>query len=556
VTVADLRPRRSGTSARPSTSGRARSHLALAALSLVLFLTFLDNTIVSVVLANVQSALHAGVGGLQWIVNGYALTFAGLMLSFGALSDVWGRKRVMLTGVAVFCAGSVVCALAPDVATLVAGRVVMGVGAAASEPGTLSMIRQLYRHREERARALGVWVAISSLALALGPVIGGLLAGVWSWRAIFWFNLFFGAAALLLASGTLPESADPSTRRFDAPGAVLAAGALVAASFAVIAGETAGYRTAWIIALFVVAAMAAVAFVLRERAVAEPVLDVRFFERAPFAGSNVVAFATYFGVFAVFFFVALYLQVVGSHSLYQTALDFVPMAAGMVVASALTGRWVARAGPRTPMWAGCLAAGVGLLVTDVVLTPTSTVATLGWPLALAGVGFGVVLVPVTAAAMSSIPSEHSGMAASMTNTSRELGAVAGVAVLGSVVNGQLTTNLVHRLAAIGIPAQFRAEVVTAVTTGTVSGQASAASKNPAIAAIVHRVVHAAYAAFSHGLDLSLTIAASFMIAGAVIAAFTLEPRRARAMSGWHDLPAAAPGTDQRRTSRNVPSATS
>ena len=178
------------------------------------------------------------------------------------------------------------------------------------------------------------------------------------------------------------------------------------------------------------------------------------------------------------------------------------------------------------MTLGCLAGAVGLLLTDSLLTPQSTVLTIGWPLALTGIGFGVALVPVTSAALSAIPPEHSGMASSMTNTSRELGAVMGVAILGSVVNGQLTTNLVHKLAAIGIPAQFRSEVVTAVTTGTVSGQASAAAKNPAIASIVHRVVTAAYAAFTHGLDLSLGAAAALLVLGAIVAATTMGPTSA------------------------------
>ena len=515
---------------RPSTApefpiGRADrfkgSNWALATITLVLFLTFLDNTIVSVVLANVQSALHAGVTALQWVVNGYALTFAAFMLSFGTLGDLFGRKKIMLAGVGIFCAGSVLCALAPDVNILIAGRVVMGIGAAASEPGTLSMIRHLYAERTARARALGVWAAVSGLALALGPVIGGALTGLWSWRAIFWFNLFFGAAALVAAAMVLPENADPQNRRIDLPGAALAAAALAALSFAIISGETAGYRAGWIIGLFVLATGALASFFLVERRVSNPVLDVQLLRRPPFVGSNFVAFSSYFGVFAVFFFVALYLQVVGSASPYAMAVDFVPMAAGMVIASALTGGWVARVGPRLPMAVGCVMAGAGLLLTDAFLTPTSGLSTLGWTLGLAGIGFGIAIVPVTSSALSAVPPEHSGMAASATNTSRELGAVVGVAALGSVVNGQLTNDLVRQLAAIGIPAQYRSEVVTAVTTGNLSGPATAASKNPAVASIVHRVIAAAYGAFSHGMDLSLMAAAALMLLGAVVAAATM-----------------------------------
>ena len=203
-------------------SGRSPS-LALATLLFVLFLTFLDNTIVTVVLANVQGDLHASVSQLQWVVNGYALTFAGLMLSFGTIGDLFGRKKVMLTGVAVFCAGSVIAAVAPTTAILIVGRVVMGVGAAASEPGTLSMIRHLYPGRAERARSLGIWVAVSSLGLALGPLIGGLLVYGWSWRAIFWFNVFFGVLAFTSAIIVLPETSDPVNARFDFLGFFLGA---------------------------------------------------------------------------------------------------------------------------------------------------------------------------------------------------------------------------------------------------------------------------------------------------------------------------------------------
>ena len=512
-----------------------RPDLAIATLCLVLFLTFLDNTIVSVVLANVQSDLHAGINELQWVVNGYALVFASLMLTFGTLGDLFGRKRVMLCGVAVFCAGSVLAALAPNVDLLIAGRAVMGLGAAASEPGTLSMIRHLYPDRRERARALGVWAAVSGLALALGPVIGGVLAGVWSWRAVFWFNVFFGLVALAGALWVLPENSDPLDRRLDFPGFLLGAGALASASVAVIVGETAGYGAWWIDLLFGASVVAGFGFVLFERHAADPVLEVRYFLKPAFSGSNFVAFSTCFSTFAVFFFVALYLEEVGTSSSYATALDFVPMAACFVLAALFTGRWVAVSGARLPMTLGCALAGVGVFLTDARLLPNSGVSSIGWTLALAGVGFGMAIVPVTSSALSVIPAERSGMAASTTSTSREIGAVAGVAVLGSIVNGQLTVNLIHRLTAIGVPRQFQNQIITGVTTGTFNEQASnAVGGNKALQQIVDRIVNAAYGAFSHSLDIALMLAGALMLLSAVVAVLSLQSH------GAHEVAQVAP----------------
>ncbi len=513
--------------ARRGLGAGVRRNLALATLSLVLFLTFLDNTIVSVVLAEVQSSLHTGVSQLQWVVNGYALVFASFMLSAGTLGDLFGRKKVMLGGVAVFCAGSALAALAPDSNVLIAARVIMGVGAAASEPGTLSIIRHLYSDGRDRAQALGIWTAVAGLALALGPVIGGVLVGIWSWRAIFWFNLIFGLVALVGAAIVLPESSDPVSRRLDLPGFVLGALSVGAVAFAIILGETHGYLTWWIDVLFAGSIVALSAFVLRERRAANPVLNVHYFRKAPFTASNLVAFATYFGIFSIFFFVALYLQEVVGASAYSTAVDFIPMAAVMVLASLFTGRWVAAVGPRIPMVTGCLLAGLGILMTELYMTPHTGFSTLGWTLPLAGAGFGIAMVPATSTALSVIPAEHSGMAASMTNTSRELGAVAGVAVLGSVVNAQLTVGLAHRLTAIGIPRQFQSIVIAAVESGTVGSQAKAYHGGGSLQTIVNQVVASAYGAFGAGLDLALLMAAAMLFLACIIAAVGLRALRRR-----------------------------
>ena len=506
--------------------GSSAQTLALATLCAVLFLTFLDNTIVSVGLANVQSTLHAGVASLQWVVNGYALTFAAFMLAWGTLGDLLGRKKIMLGGVAVFCAGSVMGTLSPNVDWLIAGRVVMGLGAAASEPGTLSIIRHVYPDKSTRADALGVWAAVSGLALALGPVIGGVLVGVSSWRAIFWFNLGVGVIAFTMALAFVPESSDRGGRRIDFSGIVLGALTLACASFAVIQGEQSGYHTWWIIALFALSALSAVIFVVVERTVHDPMLDLSLFRRPPFAGSNFVAFAVYFGTFSIFFFTALYLQEVANASAYETALDFIPMAVALIITSALTGPWVARIGPRIPMTVGCVLAGVGILLTNTVLGPHVDFATLGWVLPIAGIGFGMALVPVTSTPLTVVRPERSGMAASATNTSREMGAVFGVAILGALVNAKLTGQLAARLKAIGIPPSFQSLVLHAVTGGGIGsgGAANQAehSKNAVIAKIATKVVNAAYEAFGSGLHLALEISAALLLVGAIVATLTIH----------------------------------
>jgi EmrB/QacA subfamily drug resistance transporter len=525
--VTTTRAEESGSVAAEPRPQLKMPHFGMAVICFILFLTFLDNTVISATLSDVQSGLHAGVAQLQWVVSGYALAFASLMLMAGTLGDLYGRKKMMLIGVVIFCGGSVLCALANSTGMLIAGRVVMGVGAACSEPGTLSMIRHLYPERRRRARALGIWAAVSGLALAMGPVVGGVLVGIWDWRAVFWFNLIFGAVALIAAAVVLPENSDPVRARLDIPGFVLGAVALGCATFATIAGETAGYINPKILTLYGVAVLAAVAFVLVELRAENPVLDVRFFKRPPFAGSTIVAFTSYFGIFSIFFFVALYLEVVGDTSPFHLATDFIPMTVAMVLASLFTGRWVSRVGARTPMVVGCVLAAAGIFATDALISPHAGVTTVGWTLALAGIGFGIVIVPVTSSALTSVPAEHSGMAASTNNTARELGAVAGVAILGSIVNGQLTVNLTARLVALGIPASFRSQVIAGVTTGSLGSQAAATKVgkgNASIQEIINKVVSAAYGAFGHGLDLSLLAAGTLLTASAVVAYFTASRR--------------------------------
>jgi EmrB/QacA subfamily drug resistance transporter len=504
--------------------------LALGVLTLVLFLTFLDNTIVSVALGSVQAELHAGVSALQWVVSAYALTFAGAMLAFGMVGDEFGRKRVMLIGVGIFCAGSVLAALAPNIGLVIAGRAVMGFGAAASEPGTLSMLRHLYTEERSRTRAVAVWAAVSGLALALGPVIGGALVGVWNWRGIFWFNVAFGLVALVAGLIVLPENADPDAHRVDIPGTVLGAAALTALIFGVIRGENAGFASASVLALLGLSALAAAAFFWWESRAAHPLLDLRFLRVPQFLTANVVAFCAYFATFAVFFFTALYLEEVVGDTGYQIALLFLPMTALMIAASLLAGRWTDPAAPRWSIFLGCLMFGAGLLLTTLTLNPHPAYLPLAAALALTGVGIGATVVPITSEALSAVPPARSGMAASATNTSREIGAVIGVAVLGALVNAQLRSSLTGRLKHLGIPANFQSIVIHAVETGGVPSSGNTKGAGGAAGAgqgtLVQEVIHAAYSAFYAGLHAALLLSA-FLVLAAGIFSFVLLGRRAR-----------------------------
>ncbi len=505
--------------------------VALTTVCAVLFLTFLDTTIVTVTLGSVQSDLKAGVTSLQWVVAAYSLVFASLMLAAGTLADRFGRKRTLLAGVALFCLGSLVSALAPSSAVLIAGRAIMGVGAAASEPGTLSVIRQLYPEPAIRARAVGAWAAVAGLALALGPVIGGLLVDAGTWRTVFWFSLILGVGLLAASALVLPESSDPDPERFDFAGIGLGTVSLAAAAFAVIVGESTGYGSPWIIALFVLSGLSAIGLVLVERRVPAPMLDLRELNAAV-NGALFVGFAVYFGIFSIFFFTTLYLDLTLGYSGARIAGIFAPMAVFIVLGSFAGGRWVGRGGTRSAMSLGCLLAAVGIALSAVYIDAGRSVSYLPLAAALtvAGAGFGLGMVPATAAVLTALPASRSGIAASTVNTARQIGAVAGVAILGSLVNGHLTADLRQRLQSLGLAPSFQSLVINSIQRGSVPGDTGKPTTITTEGGIVGKIFNAAYDAFRSGLATCLYLAAGIVALAGIIAWWTARPARESALS--------------------------
>jgi EmrB/QacA subfamily drug resistance transporter len=527
-----------------ATALRGGRSLALAVLCVVLFLTFLDNTVVSVALGDIQSELHAGVSSLQWVVGAYALTFAGAMLAFGMVGDEFGRKRVMVIGIVIFIGGSILSATAPNVGVLIAGRAVMGFGAAACEPGTLSMIRHVYTDERERAWALGVWTAVSGVALAMGPVIGGALIGrAGDWRAIFWFNLAVGALALVGAIAVLPENSDPDGHRVDIAGTVLAAAALSALAFAVITAESSSFSSPPVVFLLCVSAASVVGFFWWESKAPHPLLDLKFIRVPRFLVANVVAFCAYFATFAVFFFTALYLEEVAGYSGYKIALVFLPMMILLAAAALLAARWTVTVGPRTTIFGGCLVFALGLLLTSFTISPNPGYLALAAALSVTGIGVGGTVVPATASALSAVPPERSGMAASTTNTSREIGAVTGVAVLGALVSAKLSADIIARLHALGLPKSISQIVINGVETGLVPSSGKTQGAGGAAGAgqgkLVQEVIQAAYSAFQSGLHAALYLSAVLVLIAGIFSFFWLG-RRDPGEAGQEPVQASAP----------------
>jgi EmrB/QacA subfamily drug resistance transporter len=416
--------------AGPLTAGRRRLVLVICCLSLLI--VGIDATIVNVALPDIQHSLHAPISGLQWIIDAYTLVIASLLMLSGSTADRFGRRRVFQAGLLLFTVGSLLCSLAPSLGWLIAFRMVQAVGGSMLNPVALSIITNTITEKRERARALGVWGAVVGLSLALGPVIGGVLVSGIGWRAIFWINIPIGIAAIALTQRFVPESRAPRARRFDPPGQVLIMVMLAAVTYALIEGPHHGWGSALIVSLFAVSAAAAMALVAVERKRDQPLLDVRFFRSAPFTGATAIALAAFAALGGFLFLNTLYLQDVRGYTPLHAGLLTLPMAGMIALFAPVSGRLVASRGPRPSLLlAGpAIAAGALLLVW---LGPRTSVGSLIVSYVVFGIGLGFVNAPISNTAVSGMPTEQAGVAASVASTSRQVGSALGVAITGSLV---------------------------------------------------------------------------------------------------------------------------
>jgi EmrB/QacA subfamily drug resistance transporter len=426
-----------------------RKWWTLGAVAFGLFMIMLDNTIVNVALPSIQRDLRIDVSELEWVVNGYALTFAVLMLTGGKLADLLGRRLIFIVGLAIFTLSSLACGLANGPEVLIGARIVQGVGAALMNPATLSIITATFPPRQ-RGMAIGIWAGVSALALAIGPLVGGVVTEQIDWSWIFFINVPVGIVAIVVARLVIAESRDTAhEQRLDLPGLITSGIGLFALTYALIEANTYGWTSARILSLFAVALVTLTAFVVLERRQRLPMLDLSLFKNSTFAGANATMMLVALAMFGVFFFVSLYMQNILGYSATEAGASFLPMTMLIILVAPVAGRLSDRFGSRWLMGAGMLLVSGSLLIFS-RLDLSSGFWNLFPGLVVGGLGMALSMAPTTSAAMGSVPVDKAGVGSAVLNSMRQVGGSLGIAIMGAIVASYLSVPVTSPQA----PAEF------------------------------------------------------------------------------------------------------
>jgi EmrB/QacA subfamily drug resistance transporter len=412
---------------------------ALLAVALATFMTYLDNNIVNVAIPAIQRDLHLSTSGLEWVVSGYILVFAGLLLAGGRFADAFGRRRLFLAGLAVFTAASLAAGLAGSVDVLIAARAVQGLGAALVTPTTLAIISDAYRDPRERTAAVGIWAGVGGLALAVGPLLGGLLSQHASWPWIFEINVPIGLATMALGAWAISESRETERKRLDVPGLVVSAIALTTLTWALIEGSGRGWTSPSILAAFAVAAAGGIAFVAVEQRAADPMVAVSLFRERVFSGGIAALMLWAFGLFGIYFFTSLYLQNVLGFSPTEAGLAFLPMALCLVAGSVLSERVARAIGAHRSVTTGMVLMAVGIAGTA-LLGANAGYGALMPTFIIIGIGGGLT-TPLTATVLGVMPPAQAGVASGLFNASREVAGLLGITVIGAILTARQSSVL-------------------------------------------------------------------------------------------------------------------
>ncbi len=446
-----------------------KAGLVLVVMCAGMFLVLLDVTAVNVAVPTIVTDLRTTTTGIQWVVDGYAVALASLLLAGGALGDRFGHRRVVAVGLVVFGAASLGCAIAPSAGMLIAARAAQGVGAALLLPGSIAAIADAYPERAAQARALGIWAGVSSLALPTGPLLGGLLVSRLGWRSVFWINPPVTAICLVGVLVWVRAPRGHPRRRLDLAGLVLGTIGLAAVVYAVIA---VGSDVGAVAIAGAAGALALVAFVLVERRVAVPLVPLTLFRRPMFAVANGSALLMNLTSNGLLFLLTRYLQSVLGYGALETGVLLLPMFVPIALLSPLAGRLTARHGPRPVLFAGAIFAAVGQLCL-LLVTPTSAFLQLIPALLGVGLGVGLFTAPIVATAIRSVPAQRSGLASGINNTARQAGTALGVAIYGVIAASPTDPgHFIDALRILGVAAAVLWMIAAVLTTASLNSEAT------------------------------------------------------------------------------------
>lgn len=461
--------------ARPARSPWA----VLAVLCLGLFMILLDGTIVNIALTHIQTSFATSFSNVEWVMNAYILAFAVLLVTLGRFGDLWGRRKLFVGGMVLFTLGSLACGLAPGIYLLIVFRILQAIGGAAMMPATLSIIAAVFP-ADKRGTAMGVWGAVSGLATAIGPTLGGVIIQyvAWptatsGWRWIFLVNIPIGIVGALLALRIVPESKNPTAvETLDLPGVGLISTSLFCLTFGLVEGETYGWTSVTILGLFAAAALVFALFFSRERRARQPLIDFSLFRSLDFTAGNATGLLLSAAMMGAFFMIPVFLQSVLGFSAIKAGLVMAPMSVAIIPAAPvagslsdrITGKWIVAIGmfllALGLAWMGGLVPGVDKI------SPASTPWTLLVPFVLSGVGIGLAVAPVTSAVMATAPSDRIGNASGVLSTMRQVGSLLGIAILGAVLQNQVVANITEGVRGVqGLPEALKQKIIASASSG-------------------------------------------------------------------------------------------
>ena len=495
----------------------ARRWQALIVLAMSLLIVSVDNTILNVALPTIREELDANSSQLQWIVDGYLLAFAVLLLIAGSLGDRFGRKKALAIGLVTFGIGSILAAAAPGTTQLIASRALMGIGAAAIMPTTLSILTNIFPE-DERPKAIAIWAAVAGMGIAIGPTTGGWLIENYDWSWIFLVNIPVVIVGLVAGHFLIPESKDPEPKAIDFPGAGLSIAGLTAIVWGLIEASERGWGDSLVLGAFAAGSAIMALFILWERRTDHPMLDVSVFRNLRFSAASLAVGFVFFALMGVVYFLTTYLQSVMGYSALEAGERMLPVAIGMIATTKLSVILTERIGTKI-----VVAMGMSTVASALYILSTCGVDTgygrVGLALGMLGSGMALAMSPATESIMGSLPKEKAGIGSAMNDVVREVGGTLGVAVLGSVLASSYGGSM-DGDAVAGLPTD-----AAEAASDSVGGAHDVASQIGGEAAA--RLTHLADSAFVDAMSTAATLATAVALFGALIALLFL-PSRAKA----------------------------